>query len=153
MSLIRNVVAFWPNFIREAWLLFKFRRAVKSIQNELEGQGLRVDWLGRIYTVVNLPDEYRTQPEMMQQSIVFKELKPTNDILMKYGLSEHAYPLIEKINDNTAIAFLVVLYPETDYFNFWRTLWNSLLLLSIIKLVSLGITYGPSIINMIQELF
>jgi hypothetical protein len=141
MSMIKNVVAFWPNFIREAWLLFKYGRAVKSIQPELEEQGLRIDWLGRVYTVINLDEEHKNQPEVMQQSIVFKELKPVSDILMKYGLSDHAYPLIEKIEDNQAIAFLVVLYPETDYFNFWRFLWNTLFLTILTNIVLFSSPY------------
>jgi len=139
--MIKNVIAFWPNFIREARLLYKYGRAVKSIQPELEEEGLRIDWLGRVYTVINLDEEHKNQPEMMQQSIVFKELKPVSDILMKYGLSDHAYPLIEKIEDNLAIAFLVVLYPETDYFNFWRFLWNTLFLIILTNIVLFSSPY------------
>jgi len=144
MKIIKNVLKFWPNFFRELILLYKYNRAVKSIQEELEEQGLRIDWLGRVYCVVNLPEEYRNQPDMMQQSIVFKELKPVGDILMKYGLSEHAYPLIEKLNEKDTCAFLVVLYPETDYFNFWRTLWNLLFLYLLTKLVLFCIKLYPS---------
>jgi ABC-type maltose transport system permease subunit len=143
---------FWPEFIREARLLFKYSRAVKNIQPELESQGLRIDYLGRVYTVVNLPEEYRNQPEVLQQSIVFKELKPTSDILMKYGLSDYAYPLIEKIRDDKAIAFLVVLYPETDYFNFWRFLWNSLFLCALTKVILLSINWAPQIVEWFQNL-
>tara|TARA_B110000908_G_C10218245_1_gene433893 strand:+ start:892 stop:1350 length:459 start_codon:yes stop_codon:yes gene_type:complete len=151
MSIVNNVVMFWPEFIREARLLFKYSRAVKSIQPELESQGLRIDFLGRVYTVVNLPEEYRNQPEVLQQSIVFKELKPTSDILMKYGLSDYAYPLIEKIRDDKAIAFLVVLYPETDYFNFWRVLWNSLFIVAAYNVVSLVVNYIPQVTEWFQS--
>ena len=97
MGLLKNIVYFWPEFIREASLLLKFRNAVKEIQKELEKQGLRIDWLGRIYTVINLKEEYRNQPDVVQQSVVFQELKPTNDILVKYGLSDYAYPEIQKV--------------------------------------------------------
>lgn len=150
MEIIKNILAFWPNFFRELRLLYKYSKAVKSIQGELEDQGLRIDWLGRVYTVVNLAEEYRNQPEMMQQSIVFKELKPTSDILMRYGLSDHSFPLIEKINDKDTCAFLVVLYPETDYFNFWRFLWNSLFLFIVIKIVLFCIKLYPSAIESIS---
>jgi hypothetical protein len=152
MRLIRNVLEFWPNFIRETRLLYKYNRAVKSIQPELEAEGLRIDWLGRVYTVVNLSDEFKNQPEMMQQSVVFKELKPTSDILMKYGLSDYAYPLIEKIQDDRATAFLVVLYPETDYFNFWRFLWNSLFLYVLTKVILLSINWAPQAVEWFQNL-
>ena len=152
MSLIKNIATFWPNFIREARLLYRYGKAVKSIQPELEEQGLRVDWLGRVYTVINLDEEYKNQPEMMQQSIVFKELKPVSDILMRYGLSDHAFPLIQKIDDNQAIAFLVVLYPETDYFNIWRFLWNTLFLCAFTKVVLLSINLTPQVIEWFQNL-
>jgi len=152
MEIIKNILAFWPGFFRELKLLYTYNRAVKSIQGELEDQGLRIDWLGRVYTVVNLAEEYRNQPEMMQQSIVFKELKPTSDILMKYGLSEHAFPLIEKLDERDACAFLVVLYPETDYFNFWRTLWNTLFLFIVINLVLFCIKLYPLFMVWISSL-
>ena len=71
-------------------------------------------------------EEFRQQQELVQQSVVFQELKPTSDILMKYGLSDYAYPEIQKIDDS--FSFLVILYPETDYCNFWRFLWNLLFL-------------------------
>jgi len=152
MQLIRNVLGFWPNFIRETRLLYKYNRAVKTIQPELEAEGLRIDWLGRVYTVVNLADEFKNQPEMMQQSVVFKELKSTNDILMKYGLSDYAYPLIEKIHDDAAVAFLVVLYPETDYFNFWRFLWNALFLSALTKVILLSINWTPIVIEWFKNI-
>lgn len=126
MGLLSNVVSFWPNFFRETSLLYSFGKNVKSLRKELEGHSLRIDWLGRIYTVITLKEEFRSQPDVVQQSVVFQELKPTSDILMKYGLSDYAYPEIEKIDDS--FSFLVVLYPETDYFNFWRFIWNILFL-------------------------
>jgi len=71
---------------------------------------------------------------------------------MKYGLSEHAYPLIEKLNEKGTCAFLVVLYPETDYFNFWRTLWNSLFLYLLTKLVLFCIKLYPSFTAWVSSL-
>ena len=126
MGLLKNIVAFWPNFFREANLLRKYGLAVKGIQKELEKEGLRVDWLGRIYTVINIKEEFRNQPDLAQQAVVFQELKPASDILMRYGLSDYAYPEIQKVEDT--FSYLVILYPETDYFNFWRFLWNTLFL-------------------------
>ena len=146
MNLLKNVISYWPNFFREFRLLLRFRNSVKSIQNELEEQGLRIDWLGRIYTVINIKEEFRNQPDLVQQSVVFQELKPTSDILMKYGLSDYAYPEIEKIEES--FSFLIILYPETDYFNFWRWLWNTLFLGIVI---TLSIWLYPIIANLISQ--
>ena len=134
MNLLKNVISYWPNFFREFRMLLRFRSSVKSIQKELEEQGLRIDWLGRIYTVINIKEEFRNQPDLVQQSLVFQQLKPTNDILVKYGLSDYAYPEIQKIQES--FSFLIVLYPETDYFNFWRWLWNTLFLGIVITLIT-----------------
>ena len=48
MGLLKNILYFWPEFIREASLLFKFRTIVKGIKKELEEQQLRIDWKRRI---------------------------------------------------------------------------------------------------------
>jgi len=146
MQLLKNVITYWPNFFREARLLWKYRVAVKEIQEDLEKTGLRIDWLGRVYTVINIKEEFRNQPDLVQQSVVFKELKPANDILMKYGLSDYAYPEIVKVEDS--FSFLVILYPETDYFNFWRWLWNTLFLGIVI---TLSIWLYPIIANLISQ--
>ena len=146
MQLLKNVISYWPNFFREARLLWKYRVAVKEIQEELEKTGLRIDWLGRIYTVINIKEEFRNQPDLVQQSVVFKELKPANDILMRYGLSDYAYPEIVKVEDS--FSFLVILYPETDYFNFWRWLWNTIFLGIVITLLT---WLYPIIANLISQ--
>ena len=105
---------YWPNFFTEAWFTIKYYKAVKSIKAELLEANLRVDWIGRIYTIVNLKDEFLNQPEVVQQSFVFQQLGPINKILVKYGLSNDAFPEISKISEES---YLVVLYPENDDFN------------------------------------
>lgn len=112
---MKDILLFWPRFFNEAWITRKYYNAVKGIEKELNESNLRIDWIGRIYGVVEIKEEFRTQPEMIQQSMVFQELGPINDILMKYGLSDLSYPEISKIPETNQ--FLVVLYPENDYFN------------------------------------
>jgi hypothetical protein len=112
---MKDTLLFWPRFFNEAWITRKYYKAVKSIEPELNKSNLRIDWIGRIYGVVEIKEEFRTQPEMIQQSMVFQELGPINEILLKYGLSDLSYPEISKIPETNQ--FLVVLYPENDYFN------------------------------------
>jgi hypothetical protein len=112
---MKDTLLFWPRFFNEAWITRKYYNAVKSIEPELNKSNLRIDWIGRIYGVVEIKEEFRTQPEMIQQSMVFQELGPINEILLKYGLSDLSYPEISKIPETNQ--FLVVLYPENDYFN------------------------------------
>lgn len=111
---MKDILLFWPKFIEEAWFTFKYYRAVKSIESELTEAGLRVDWIGRIYTVINLEGDIVKQPEVLQQSYVFQQLGPINTILIKYGLSNDSFPEITRLSPES---YLIVLYPENDYFN------------------------------------
>ena len=85
----------------------------KSIEKELYEQGLRVDWIGRVYAVINLEGEEANQPELLQQSIVIQSLNPISQILVKYGLSDIMFPDIRRVEGTDS--YLVILYPETDY--------------------------------------
>lgn len=123
---MKDILLFWPRFFREFIVTIKFYREVKSIQKEIEKQGIRVDWIGRMYTVVDLGPEVIGQPEVVEQSYVFQKLNPINNILMQYGLSDYSYPEISKIKGTEQ--YLVVLYPENDHFNFISFLRNFLFL-------------------------
>jgi len=123
---MKDILMFWPRFFSEFLVTFRFYRDVKSIQKELEEKGIRVDWIGRMYTVVNLGPEVIGQPEIVEQSYVFQKLSPVNKILMSYGLSEYSYPEISKIPGTEQ--YLIVLYPENDHFNFWSWFRNILFL-------------------------
>lgn len=112
---MKDVLLYWPRFFKEAWINRKYYNAVKSIEKELTEQNLRIDWIGRIYGVMEIKEEFVNQPEIVQQSIVFQQLAPINELLMKYGLSDLSYPDIRKIPGTDQ--FLVILYPENDYFN------------------------------------
>ena len=35
----------------------KIKKIAKNAEKELNEKGFRVDWVGRIYTVINLPEE------------------------------------------------------------------------------------------------
>jgi len=121
---MKDALLYWPRFFREAWINRKYYKAVKSIEAELNAENLRVDWIGRIYGVMEIKEEFANQPEMVQQSIVFQQLSPINELLMKYGLSDLSYPDIRKIQGTNQ--FLVILYPENDYFNLTSFIRNVL---------------------------
>lgn len=134
---MRDILAFWPEFFREFYITIKFYREVKTIQKEIEEKGIRVDWIGRMYTVVELGPEVIGQPEVVEQSYVFQKLSPVNQILMQYGLSDYSYPEISKISGTEQ--YLVVLYPENDHFNFWSWFRN-ILFLGLVVAAGFGIT-------------
>jgi len=125
---MRNIIMYWPHFLMEAWFTIRYYRAVRSIKVELEEADLRTDWIGRIYTVINLKEEFIKQPEIVQQSFVFQQLGPINKILVKHGLSNDAFPEISKISEES---YLVVLYPENEDFNIVSFIRNILFAASV----------------------
>lgn len=120
---MKDALLYWPRFFQEGWFTYKYYRAVRSIEKELNEANLRVDWIGRIYTVINLEGDIINQPEVLQQSWVFQQLGPINTVLIKYGLSNDAFPEITRLS---AESYLIVLYPENDYFNIYSFIRNVL---------------------------
>ena len=98
------------------------RRVTRSNEEELLEFGLRVDWIGRLYTVVNLPEEVASQP-YSQQPYVLSQLRKYDEVLLKLQLSDVLYPEFEKIPGEEA--YLLVLTPEVEYLNTWRFIFNT----------------------------
>jgi hypothetical protein len=105
------------------------RIALKN-QNQLEENNLRVDWVGRMYTVINLPDEIIENP-YLEETYVIQQLRQYDKILIALGLSDVVYPEFSKIEGEAA--YLLVLYPESDYLNWSRFIFN--LFITIVLLV------------------
>ena len=86
---------------------FYIRRTIKKNQNSIEWQKfkLRVDWIGRIYTVVNLPPEVLYSPdtpEEIRPAYVLEESKPLNVYLTSLNLQEIVLPSINPIPTSTS---------------------------------------------------
>lgn len=72
---------------------------------------LRVDWFGRIYTVVNLPPEviYSADlPKESRPSFVMNELKPINEYLKSLNLEEIITVGLEPVKGTNDESYLVV---------------------------------------------
>ena len=111
-----NVIMYWWYFLKEALLIAKCYRIVKNVEPALYEQGLRIDWIGRIYAVIQLENEELKQPEILQQSIVIQSLAPITEILVKYGLSDVMYPEIIKVGNEGS--YLIIMWPDREYFEF-----------------------------------
>jgi len=140
---MKNALLYWPRFFKEAWITRKYYKAVKAVELELTTAGLRVDYIGRIYGVVEIQSEFLGQPDLVQQSLVFQQLGPINEILVRYGLSDLSYPEISKIPGSAQ--YLVVLYPDNDYFT-WTAVVRNILFAGILT----GVGY---FINWIISMF
>ena len=100
---------------------------------EWEQYKLRVDWLGRIYTVVNLPPEViysPDSPEEIRPAFVLEESRPLNEYLTRLNLQEIIMPSISPIPNS--FSYLLVYSP---YFQRLSTRWvvyRTILLLVIL---------------------
>lgn len=129
---------YWYRLYKELRLWWIFRKVANANEDFLAQNNLRVDWIGRIYTVLNMPDEVLGAAEIAQEGWVFQQLPQMTKVLMQMGVADAAFPSLERIEGTNS--FLVVLWPDFDALSFWKVLGHTLLALITIILVKLGIT-------------
>lgn len=101
---------------REIKIWLKVRKVALENKTELAKKGFRIDWIGRIYTVINLPEEVANHSPQVQQTYVLEKLRNFDTIFLKIGIADFIIPEFRVIK-NTA-SYLLVLSPERDYFRF-----------------------------------
>lgn len=126
-----------------------YRFILKTIKKnkgtiEWEKLKLRADWIGRIYTIVNLPPEVIHSPDAPQEirpAYVLDESRPVNEYLMKLNLQEIILPAIEAVPES--LSYLIVYTPYFQKLSFkwvfYRILWILLLIWTQHKFGVLGI--------------
>lgn len=148
-----QIINYWYNFVKESILIYRYRKASLSVEKQLEADGLRVDYLGRIYTIINLPDEVLGQQELLQQSYVLSKLSPITEILLKYGLADSSFPEIVKIEGSAS--YLIILFPERDYVEGEVFLVNSLVTTVVGAVIWAAVKWVPWLwlMNSIESLY
>ncbi len=102
--------------LREISLFFEYRSQIKNEKKSsslFEKFNLRIDWIGRLYTVINLPPEVTESPDLPKDSrpaFVMEEIKPINDYLKQIKLEELVTVGFEPIKNTNEDSFLVVYY-------------------------------------------
>ena len=74
-------------------------------------KGMRIDWFGRIYTVVNIPPEvlFSTDlPKEARPSFVLNEIKPINEYFKSINIDEVITLWIDPIKGTNEESYLVV---------------------------------------------
>lgn len=108
----------WPSSLIDdirQWLLVKNALKEAEVINEFKSfkYELRIDKIGRVYTVINIPEElYPYEKRDMVWPWMLEQLRELDDILMKLRLNDLLYPEVKPIEDSPA--YLVVLTPSTD---------------------------------------
>ena len=155
MSRLLRPFIYWVDLYREIRIWWIFRRtAINNTKMLNEEHTLRVDWIGRIYGVVNLPEEVQTAAGEVQQAYVLQQITKYGDVMLKIGLADVVYPEIEKVPGSTS--YLVVLWPVFEDFNIWKILGNiirtSIIGIGLYLLVRLIVNNWEYIYKLIETL-
>lgn len=139
---------FWEELYHELKAWIKLSKIAKASRKELSEKNFRVDWIGRIYTVINLPEEMLSRPDL-QEGWVFMQLREYDDLFMELGIADYLFPEITPIPDRGA--YLLVLTGPRDYINGWKILWNIckifMLCITVRILYAVGIHYRENIVE------
>jgi len=125
---------------REINLWRKVRKVAKENQEKLKENGFRVDWVGRIYTVINLPEEVITQP-YSEEGYVLMKLREYDKFFLDMGIADVVAPEMIRLED--APAYLLVLSPDRDYAKLWPLIKSVLRTLGILLSLRLIYVFAP----------
>jgi len=127
---------------REVVNFFYIKRTARKNKNTPTWQSfkLRVDWVGRIYTVINLRKEDTGDDDMVKKARLMEQMMPINKYLKTLDLHEIMFPAIEQKSDRS---FLVVYSPLFDKF----TILYFFRILIILGLLITGVFYINEIIS------
>jgi len=119
---IKNAFIYWAELYNDIRIWWIFRKTAKENQDQLNKDfQLRVDWLGRIYGVVNLPEEVQTASGEIQQAFVLNKISGFGNYMLQIGLADMVYPQIQKISPT---AYLIILWPVFDELSLLPILGN-----------------------------
>ena len=143
---------YWRELYQEIKIFIIFRRRAYENKKMLEKEHkLRVDWLGRIYGVINIPEEVEGAAQQVQEAYVLQAITNYGNVMVRIGLAGVQYPEIERIPG--AAAYLVVLWPEYEALTFWRIIGNIIRTSAIVGLTYLLVRVGISNWGYLSEWF
>ena len=136
-------------YFRELFLEIKIWRKIRKIARAsteaLEKDNFRVDWIGRIYTVINLPEEMLERTDL-HEGYVLMQLKDYDKTLFDLGVSDYLFPEIQQVAPG---AYLLILTGPKDYLGWGKFFWKLLQLLGLViilkLLFSLTVSYSENI--------
>lgn len=142
------------NLYREIRTWQKVKKVAKEYEASLDQAGFRVDWIGRIYTVINLPEEVLSHHPSVQEGFVLQKLRDYDQYFLGLGIADVIIPEFERIDG--AGAFLLVLSPERRYFKilpFLGFLLKTTLLVILIRILyNLFTTYNTQIVEIWEKI-
>jgi hypothetical protein len=138
---------------RELRTWSKIRNIARENSDKLLEKGFRVDWVGRIYTVINLPEEVVSAP-ISQEGYVLMQLREHDKLFLGLGIADYVSPEFNPIPGTDS--FLLVLSADRDYFKLWpfiKSLTKTTLLLTIFRILYVVLSsYTEKIIELWNQM-
>ncbi len=103
------------NIYKELRVWRKVKKIALQKKGKLDENNFRVDWVGRIYTVINLPDEVLSHQPQVQEGYVLGKLRDYDELFLSLGISDVLVP--EMVRLENMGAFLLILTPPKNYLN------------------------------------
>jgi hypothetical protein len=128
----------------------KVRTIAKENEMLLNQSNFRVDWIGRIYTVINLPEEVITQP-ISKEGYILMKLREYDQLFLDMGIADAISPEIEEIPK--AGAYLLILSPDRDYIKLIPFLWSAIKTTVLVVILRIVYVVTTSYWNGIGESF
>ena len=107
------------------------KKESENPQSEWNKFKLRINWYGRIYTVISLREEDMGEEELVRNWKAMEAMRPINQYLSSLDLNEIIFPSIENIPNSRS--YLVVYSPLFREFTF---AWISKVIFSLIFLAA-----------------
>jgi len=128
----------------------KIRSIAKESEIQLKEKGFRIDWVGRIYTVINLPEEVVSAP-ISQEGYVLMQLRKHDQFLLELGIADYVSPEFNPIPNTDS--FLLILSADREFFKLWPFVKSATKTLGLFLLLRLAYVLFTSHGGKISELW
>jgi len=141
------------NLYKELKIWSKIRKIAVENSAKLLEKGFRVDWVGRIYTVINLPEEVVSAP-ISQEGYVLMQLREHDKMFLELGIADYVSPEFNPIPQTDS--FLLILSADREYLTFWpfvKSFIKTTVLIVIFRiLLVMGLSYSEKILELWKEM-
>lgn len=90
-----------------------------EVKLNIEESGFRVDWVGRMYTVIHLPEEVIKSHDQIQHMFVLNALREFDELFLRLGFADAVAPEFKQIDDEN---YLLIICPDYDTFKWYKIL-------------------------------
>lgn len=140
------------DFFQDLNKYYRLRKIIRKNQGSADWQrfNLRVDWVGRIYTVFNPSPADKGDDDFVLQTKMGERMIPCHKYISDLGLSEIVGVSGEKIPNSDS--YLVVYYPIFKYITTWRMVRNAIILFILIYFFPEIVDFFAYIKNQLEPL-